>query len=110
MRWSSLIAAAVLVTGSAAEQFKIPAVQKVVNSALSKYHDYTAYSGPTGTAKAKVVKPTAAVEASDPGYWLADISHQGYAPYAGSGYTVFRNVMDYGAKGKTYFLPSVVPT
>ncbi|CAN8097707.1 unnamed protein product [Discula destructiva] len=32
-------------------------------------------------------------------YWLGDISHQGLAPYAGSGYTVFRNVKDYGAVG-----------
>ncbi|KAI8631351.1 glycoside hydrolase family 55 protein [Xylariaceae sp. FL1651] len=32
-------------------------------------------------------------------YWLADIQHQGVAPFAGSGYTVFRNVKDYGAKG-----------
>ncbi|KAJ9151295.1 Glucan 1,3-beta-glucosidase [Pleurostoma richardsiae] len=32
-------------------------------------------------------------------YWMGDISHQGLAPYAGSGYTVFRNVKDYGAKG-----------
>ncbi|KAK6210577.1 hypothetical protein LQW54_006060 [Pestalotiopsis sp. IQ-011] len=32
-------------------------------------------------------------------YWLGDISHQGVAPFAGSGYTVFRNVKDYGAKG-----------
>lgn len=33
-------------------------------------------------------------------YWLGDISHQGVAPYAASGYTVFRNVKDYGALGK----------
>ncbi|KAI0154698.1 glycoside hydrolase family 55 protein [Xylariaceae sp. FL1272] len=32
-------------------------------------------------------------------YWLQDIKHQGVAPYAGSGYSVFRNVKDYGAKG-----------
>ncbi|KAK9771541.1 putative Pectate lyase superfamily protein-domain-containing protein [Seiridium cardinale] len=32
-------------------------------------------------------------------YWLADISHQGVAPFAGSGYAVFRNVKDYGAVG-----------
>ena len=52
-------------------------------------------------------------------YWLGDISHQGVAPFAGSGYKVFRNVkvrpiflsfnhakltqwliqQDYGAKG-----------
>ncbi|KAI1172087.1 glycoside hydrolase family 55 protein [Nemania sp. FL0916] len=32
-------------------------------------------------------------------YWLGDIQHQGVAPFAGSGYKVFRNVKDYGAKG-----------
>ncbi|KAH9885496.1 pectate lyase superfamily protein-domain-containing protein [Xylariomycetidae sp. FL2044] len=32
-------------------------------------------------------------------YWLEDITHQGVAPFAGSGYTVFRNVKDYGAVG-----------
>lgn len=32
-------------------------------------------------------------------YWLEDIAHQGVAPFAGSGYKVFRNVKDYGAKG-----------
>ncbi|KUI53426.1 Glucan 1,3-beta-glucosidase [Cytospora mali] len=32
-------------------------------------------------------------------YWMGSISHQGLAPYAGSGYSVFRNVKDYGAVG-----------
>lgn len=32
-------------------------------------------------------------------FWMGDISHQGVAPYASSGYTVFRNVKDYGAAG-----------
>ncbi|TPX18892.1 uncharacterized protein E0L32_011444 [Thyridium curvatum] len=32
-------------------------------------------------------------------YWMGDIAHQGVAPFAGSGYRVFRNVKDYGAKG-----------
>lgn len=32
-------------------------------------------------------------------YWMGSISHQGLAPYAGSGYTIFRNVKDYGAVG-----------
>jgi hypothetical protein len=38
---------------------------------------------------------------SDPSYWLAGISHQGLAAFNSnpSGYTVFRNVKDYGAKG-----------
>lgn len=41
-------------------------------------------------------------------YWLEDIDHQGLAPYAGSGYTVFRNVMDYGAKGKSALYKNLV--
>ncbi|KAK3682422.1 pectate lyase superfamily protein-domain-containing protein [Podospora appendiculata] len=32
-------------------------------------------------------------------YWLGDIAHQGNAPFAGAGYSVFRNVKSYGAKG-----------
>ncbi|KAI0732077.1 exo-beta-1-3-glucanase [Fomitopsis betulina] len=38
--------------------------------------------------------------ASDP-YWLQNIAHQGYAPYASSpsSYSVYRNVKDYGAAG-----------
>ncbi|KZT72230.1 glycoside hydrolase family 55 protein [Daedalea quercina L-15889] len=38
--------------------------------------------------------------ASDP-FWLQNIAHQGYAPYASdpSSYSVYRNVMDYGATG-----------
>ena len=37
---------------------------------------------------------------SDP-YWLQNIAHQGYAPYAPSpsSYSVYRNVKDYGAVG-----------
>ncbi|KAF3932746.1 hypothetical protein ABW19_dt0205660 [Dactylella cylindrospora] len=33
------------------------------------------------------------------GYWLDEIAHQGKAPYAPSGYQVYRNVKDFGAKG-----------
>ncbi|KAJ9154856.1 LysM domain-containingprotein [Pleurostoma richardsiae] len=32
-------------------------------------------------------------------FWMENVEMNGYAPYAGSDYVVFRNVMDYGAKG-----------
>lgn len=32
-------------------------------------------------------------------FWLGDIPHQGVAPYASSGYPVFRDVRKYGAVG-----------
>lgn len=48
----------------------------------------------TGTA---AVSDAAAASSS---YWLASITRQGTVPFGGSsGYQVFRNVMDFGAKG-----------
>ena len=32
-------------------------------------------------------------------YWYQNIAKQGVAPFAPSGYQVYRNVMDFGAKG-----------
>jgi len=32
-------------------------------------------------------------------YWMANIQRQGQVAYGSSGYTIFRNVMDFGAKG-----------
>ncbi|KAH8824349.1 beta-1,3-glucanase [Flagelloscypha sp. PMI_526] len=49
----------------------------------------TSCTGPIGSGTAA---------ASDP-FWLQTITHQGKAPYAASGYQVFRNVKDFGAKG-----------
>lgn len=49
-------------------------------------------------------KPTTPPNVAAPGdapYWLADIAHQGVAAFNQNptGYKVFRNVKDYGAKG-----------
>ncbi|KAL1962166.1 hypothetical protein VTN77DRAFT_512 [Rasamsonia byssochlamydoides] len=108
MYLTSFIASCALVAGVGA--LDIPAVDHVVSAALSKYADYTAYHGPTGTAAAELASATVKTPAtkqgnlaavSDPPYWLADITHQGYAPYSPdpSTYVVFRNVKDYGAAG-----------
>jgi glucan 1,3-beta-glucosidase len=35
-------------------------------------------------------------------YWYENIAHQGIAPFAPSGYAVYRNVKDFGAKGTCY--------
>lgn len=44
-------------------------------------------------------------------YWLSNIEHQGAVPYGGSaGYSVFRNVMDYGFAFPTSSQPHVVFT
>jgi hypothetical protein len=55
-------------------------------------YSYSVIATATGTG--------ASPSSTDVPYWLADISHQGIAPYqSSSAYKVFRNVMDYGAKG-----------
>jgi glucan 1,3-beta-glucosidase len=106
MSFLGLITSGILLAGAVAEQFQIPEVQSVVSSALSRYSKYVHYDGPTGTAAAALATATAeshglqAAAVTDPTYWLADITHQGDAPFAESGYVVFRNVMDYGATGE----------
>lgn len=103
-----------LLAGAHAQVLQIPEVNQLVNSALRSFSDYTAYQGPTGVAAAALSSATGAVKhliptletqstsVSDPSYWLADIKHQGIAAFNSnpSNYTVFRNVKDYGAKGK----------
>jgi len=57
-------------------------------------YSYSIIATATGTGASSTPSST------DVPYWLADISHQGIAPFQSSGaYKVFRNVMDYGAKG-----------
>jgi glucan 1,3-beta-glucosidase len=43
------------------------------------------------------VPADSAVAAS--GYWLSSITRQGTVAFGGSGFQVFRNVKDFGAKG-----------
>ncbi|CAG9998333.1 unnamed protein product [Clonostachys byssicola] len=39
------------------------------------------------------------VSERDSGYWMVDMAKRGQSPFAPSGYKVWRNVKDYGAKG-----------
>lgn len=44
-------------------------------------------------------EPANDAAAATSSYWLANIARQGTVAYGTSGYQVFRNVMDFGAKG-----------
>ncbi|KAJ5087004.1 Pectin lyase fold/virulence factor [Penicillium alfredii] len=109
MHYTSVISSIILAACVSAQVLDIPAVDEIVSSALSPFADYTAYHGPTGSASAALSSTTAetkqriaSVQAvADASYWLADITHQGIAAFNTnpSGYKVFRNVKDYGAKG-----------
>ncbi|CAI7678522.1 unnamed protein product [Penicillium pancosmium] len=108
MHYASVITLVSLVSCVRGQLLDIPAVDELVQSALKPLADWTDYDGPTGTASSELSKSTEAVDANiaiaaaaDASYWLAGIPHQGKAAFNSnpSGYTVFRNVMDYGAKG-----------
>ena len=108
-----LLAYSLLVPLVLGEQFVIPAVQKDIAQQLSSFSLYTAYEGPTGTASAIVASSSAAAApkakvnafaapapAAAYPYWYETITHQGKAAFnPTAGYTVFRNVKTYGAKG-----------
>ncbi|KAJ6095063.1 hypothetical protein N7467_002576 [Penicillium canescens] len=95
-----------------AQLLEIPEMDDMINAAMRPFEQYTAFDAPTEIASiaapvesdapvAQDVIVEAAAAAADTGYWLADIAHQGKAAFNSnpSGYTVFRNVKDYGAKG-----------
>lgn len=118
MYYSSVIKYLSLVACANAQLLEIPAVDDIVSSAMLPFEQYTSFGlAPTKIASAAVSFGTkaavnaesavAAVAAADTAYWLADIAHQGVAAFNPnpSGYQVFRNVKDYGAKGEHSGIP-----
>ncbi|KAJ5823632.1 hypothetical protein N7447_005972 [Penicillium robsamsonii] len=110
MRYSSVIKYLSLVACANAQLLEIPTVDAIVSSAMVPFEKYMSFGAATKVATAAAGFKTntasakhgvAAVAAADTPYWLADIAHQGIAAFNPnpSGYTVFRNVKDYGAKG-----------
>ena len=95
-----------------AEQLVILQVEAAIKQEQQEFSVYTGYKGPTGALKAEASLPTpkklletqskvavAAAAAAQP-YWYEQITHQGIQAFnTYSGYTVFRNVKTYGAKG-----------
>ncbi|CAG8197391.1 unnamed protein product [Penicillium olsonii] len=107
--YTSFIKLLPLVVCVNAQLLDIADVDELVSSAMLPFEQYVyttpAESAiPVATVLAAPEKVQAAVveaAAADTAYWLADIAHQGTAAFNSnpSGYNVFRNVKDYGAKG-----------
>lgn len=99
MRSVSVITTSALVASAAAQILNIAQVDKAVSSVLQTFAGYFHYDG----SHLEGWRPTNPQTPADPSYWLADITHDGYAAFNpnASTYQVFRNVKDYGAKGNT---------
>ncbi|KAJ5814612.1 CAZyme family GH55 [Penicillium riverlandense] len=106
MRVTTVALSLSLLASANAQIFQIPEVERITTQVVRHFSNYIKYNGPTKAALAamKPAKQQTQVSqstAADASYWLADIKHQGLAAFNSdpSNYTVFRNVMDYGAKG-----------
>ncbi len=94
MRVSCSFALSTLILGATCRQFEIPEVEHLVQDVMSKFQDLVHYSGNHSQAS-----QISARQASP--YWYETISHQGISAFGPSGYQVYRNVKDYGAKGRS---------
>lgn len=82
----------------------IPQVDAIVDSILNKYSGYVSGVKSNSTVKSKpaaAAVDAAAANAGSCDYWMGNITHEGVAAFNSDpgSYEVFRNVMDYGAKG-----------
>jgi glucan 1,3-beta-glucosidase len=94
-----LVVSVLLLGAVCGEQFKIPQVEAVVGEILVKADSYVHYTSNVSEVHdpSSVRRRPSAKRAST--YWYENIAHQGISAFGPSGYTVYRNVMDYGATG-----------
>ena len=79
---------------------EIPEVDNDVARMTKQFAPAVTYAGPTEAVDPHT-KNTPTSIPNPASYWLADIKHQGVAAFnPNAEYQVFRNVKDFGAKGK----------
>lgn len=92
MFFTGVVVLYALLCGVASRQFEIPRVNAVVDNVLQEYEAYVDYNH-------SVSEHHAVTKRQATPYWYEDITHQGISAFGPSGYVVYRNVKDYGAKG-----------
>lgn len=70
----------------------IPVAESAIDGLQARHDDYH-----YGLDLA--VRGSSIVARDGPEFWMESIKHRGISPLGPSGYTVFRNVKDFGAKG-----------
>jgi glucan 1,3-beta-glucosidase len=83
---------AALALGGSCARSEIPQVESVVDDILHDYEKFVHYSATQNN-------DTLVSEVVATPYWYETIAHQGISAFGPSGYRVFRNVKDYGARG-----------
>ncbi len=81
--------------------FEIPEVESIVNNVLLQFSDAVHYEG-NETYATNLQRRD--VQSGASSFWMESIAHQGVSAFGPSGYQVFRNVKDFGAKGISSYL------
>jgi glucan 1,3-beta-glucosidase len=87
------------VLGALSEHLKVPSVDAIVEKTLESVDNYVHFEGANSEASTVSKRQGAS-------YWYENISHQGISAFGPGGYTVYRNVKSYGAKGALLLLAS----
>lgn len=90
----SAVVSALMLGAACGEHFKIAEIEAVVGEALAKADSYVHYKGNVTEAR-----DLSSMTKRASNYWYENIAHQGISAFGPSGYVVYRNVKDYGAKG-----------
>jgi glucan 1,3-beta-glucosidase len=91
----STVVSAIMIGAVCGDQLKIPEIEAVVGEILTKADSYVHFK-----SNASKARDISSVTKRASTYWYESIAHQGISAFgASNGYVVYRNVMDYGAKG-----------
>jgi glucan 1,3-beta-glucosidase len=90
---------AAFVLEALSEHLKIPSVDAIVGKTLERVDKYVHFEGAPSDSSTVLKRQGAS-------YWYENISHQGISAFGPGGYTVYRNVKSYGAKGALSLLAS----
>ena len=88
-----------LLSCASSMQLVIPEVELAVQSMLHNLSSYVDYKTPTHLPPQHVDPQSYVAQAGTTPYWYETINHQGISAFGPSGYSVFRNVKNYGAIG-----------
>ena len=102
MHLSTFSAVSYLALGVVCHNLKIPQIEVVVDKTLIRLEEYVRFEG-NDSDTSNISKRQATP------YWYEQISHQGISAFGPGGYSVYRNVKDYGAKGDELLLPLKPP-
>jgi glucan 1,3-beta-glucosidase len=85
-------------------QFEIPVVESIVAHVIATHEDYVHFHGNDTNSTNLAASSSPSLSKRQSPYWYEYIDHQGISAFGPSGYQVFRNVKNYGAKGMSNIL------